>query len=406
MSDFPEPALSPEAERLEVLRDYEIMDSLPEPAFDHLVALATSLMDVPVAMIALIGEDRQWFKARHGVDVDETPREIAFCNHVVESKQLIAVEDMRSDPRFASNPFVTGEASVRSYVGAPLRTECGEVLGTLCIIETRRVRKFSDSQLSVLQALADAVMAHMNTRRSMRKEKEARQKMERSLRAQQAFMSMTSHKLRTPVASMMGYADMIKKSAELEGQEAISRDARHIAGASADVLHVLDELLDLAKINSGHLELSESEFELEDLFKEVVAQMAPLANERGNELIFRTKQVRIKQDYARLKQVLVNLVDNANKFTHHGVIWLGATQVQESLILSVRDTGMGVSDTKFELLFEEFTQGRDLTSRSSGVGLGLSICKGIAEAMGASMMVESESGKGACFSLMLPASLA
>ena len=391
-----------ESERLDALYDYEVLDTQPEAAFDHLVALAARLMDVPVAMISLIDRDRQWLKARRGVEAVQIPREVSFCKHVVATRELIAVEDMRADPRFASNPFVAGELSVRSYVGAPLRTETGEVLGTLCVIENRHTRSFSDAELEVLQALADAVMAHMETRRAVQSAQAAHRHMEEIAQAQAAFISLTSHELRTPVASMMGYAELIQESAQGGDYEEVAQDAGCIAAAGEHVVHLLDDLLDLAKINSGQLEIFASEFQLDALFEEVVSSLRPLVSQRENELASLPAQVSVRQDFVRLKQILINLVTNANKFTQQGTISLEATQGDDGLTICVRDTGMGIPEDKFDVLFDAFSQVRDASSRASGVGLGLSICKGLADAMGAHITVESELGTGSCFSLVLP----
>lgn len=152
-----------EEERLCALYRYSLLDTLPEQAFNDLVVLAAQLCKAPICLISLVDRDRQWFKARLGVEVQETPRELAFCNYTILSGRLMVVSDARKDPRFRQNPLVSGPPYIRFYAGAPLTTSDGYVLGTLCIIDTmpRRLRK---AQKEALMALARQVMSQIELR--------------------------------------------------------------------------------------------------------------------------------------------------------------------------------------------------------------------------------------------------
>ena len=136
-----------ESARLAELRALAILDTPREDAFDNLMQLAASIFGVPIALVALVDEARQWFKAAHGLCVSQTPRDISFCTHVVFSGEALVVEDAACDPRFADNPLVTGAPHVRFYAGEPLRSDQGFVLGTLCLIDTAP-RRFEDAELA------------------------------------------------------------------------------------------------------------------------------------------------------------------------------------------------------------------------------------------------------------------
>ena len=161
-----QPPLTPENEdeRLSALRSYRVLDTEPEPEFDDLARLAAHILGTPIALVSLVDADRQWFKARYGLDAPQTPRDVSFCGHVVATEVPLVVNDAFEDPRFADNPLVVGNPRVIFYAGVPLRTDDGFVLGTLCTID-HSPRAISPEQMEMLAMLGKQVVAQLEARR-------------------------------------------------------------------------------------------------------------------------------------------------------------------------------------------------------------------------------------------------
>ncbi|MBN9409940.1 MAG: GAF domain-containing protein [Burkholderiales bacterium] len=153
-----------ESRRLTALRRLMVLDSSAETAYDDITRLASQTFGAPISLISLIDEDRQWFKSRVGLEMQETPRDWSFCSHAIEQPdEVLVVRDAQLDPRFRNNPMVTGSPHIRFYAGAPLVTATGEAIGSLCVIDSKP-RDIDPAKLAELQFLAAQVVAMMQKR--------------------------------------------------------------------------------------------------------------------------------------------------------------------------------------------------------------------------------------------------
>lgn len=157
---IPAPIPTDDKHRVQALHELLILDTPPEERFDRVVQFASAEFDMPIVLVSLVDADRQWFKARMGLDVCETDRESSFCGHAIEQPQLLIVEDALHDERFHDNPLVTGAPNIRFYAGAPLQLPNGETVGTLCLID-HQPRTLDAVDQAIFSSLRDLVVSEL-----------------------------------------------------------------------------------------------------------------------------------------------------------------------------------------------------------------------------------------------------
>jgi signal transduction histidine kinase len=395
-----------EAQRLEILERYAILDTAPDASFDALTALASFITDAPIALVSLVDSERQWFRSRVGIEVTETPRDVSLCGHVVANGEPLIVPDTIEDPRFADNPLVVGDPKLRFYTGYPLLTEEEVVVGTLCVADTKP-RQLSQIQHRKLAMLAKLAVLQLNYQRDRLELKKLLDSTERANRAKSEFLANMSHEIRTPMAAIIGMGELLLETPLSEKQQ---RYAQNIRTASEHLLCLVDGILDVAKVESGKLELERAPFSLQAVVRSVESLMLTRSGETGITLVCHVAAAArhvVIGDAARLRQILINLVGNAFKFTKEGHISVRVVHLSgDDFQFEVADTGIGIRQDRLKAVFDSFTQGDNSTTRRyGGTGLGLTISKGLVELMGGRIWVESAPNQGSTFrfTVRLPA---
>ena len=443
-SQLPNPV---ENNRIDALKSYDILDTLPEQDYDDITKLASEICQTPISLITLVDETRQWFKSNHGLPIQGTPREQAFCAHaIINPTETMVVTDSREDERFVQNPLVTGDPHVIFYAGVPLVDSDGFALGSLCVID-HITRQLSEDQLAALKTLARQVVHMLELRRtnaalkeskeryrvlSVELEQQVQQRTKELLTANedlaeanallirsndnlQKFAYVASHDLQEPLRKIQAFGDLLK--AEL-------------ASASSDGLGYLDRMQSAADrmstlirdlLNYSRLSIrrdTSKSVELNDLVQSVVTDLdLTIAETKATVNIGELPT--IVGEASQLNQLFQNLISNALKFRQTDTaphIQITARTVKAADLsdtvkparvtdtyhqIDVIDNGIGFDERYLARIFEVFQR---LHNRSTfaGTGIGLAICEKVVTNYGGAITAASQPNQGSVFSVFFP----
>jgi two-component system, NtrC family, sensor kinase len=324
---------------------------------------------------------------------------------VVLEGTTIQIPDVLVEPEYTFPPEAAKLGGYRTVLAVPLLRE-GNPIGVVVLIR-RAVQPFTDKQVQLVSTFADqAVIAIENVRLFDEIQDKGRQLAEASQHKSQ-FLANMSHELRTPLNAIIGVTEMLREDAEALKQDIEPLD--RVLGAGRQLLALINDILDLSKIEAGRMELHLETFPLVPVIEDVAKTIEPMATKNGNRLVIDcpANLGTIHADQIRFRQSLLNLASNANKFTEKGTITIDARQGQENgrgwITVAVADTGIGMTPEQMGKLFQEFSQASSATaSKYGGTGLGLAISKRFCQMMGGDITVESEPGRGSTFTIRLP----
>ena len=350
------------------------------------------------------GHSPEFTKLVRGLPV-EPGRGTATGRAVLEGK-VIHIPDVQTDADYKWQE-AQRLGGYRTVLGVPMMRE-GVTIGVVTLSRAE-VRPFSDKEIELVSTFADqAAIAIENVRLFDEIQEKSRQLAEASQHKSQ-FLANMSHELRTPLNAIIGVTEMLREDAEALKQDVEPLD--RVLGAGRHLLALINDILDLSKIEAGRMELNLDTFALPPLIDEVAKTIEPLAAKNGNQVAVHCDAAigTMHADQMRLRQALLNLMSNANKFTEKGTVTIAAHQGKENgrdwIMLSVADTGIGMTVEQMGKLFQEFSQASSTTaSKYGGTGLGLVISRRFCQMMGGDITVASEPGKGSVFTVRLPGS--
>jgi signal transduction histidine kinase len=384
-----------------------------ETVLTTIVAKATQLSNTEAGAIYVFDDANKEFRLRATYGLDETIVAELKDSHIrigetaisetVEGRMPVQIPDLQIDPSATLDVIL--RAGFRALLVVPLLgTE--RIVGAL-VVRRKQPGEFSKSTVELLQTFAtQSVLAIQNARLFREIEEKSRQLADASQHKSQ-FLANMSHELRTPLNAIIGVSEMLREDAEALKQDTEPLD--RVLGAGRHLLALINDILDLSKIEAGRMELQLEDFALAPLIDNVVKTIEPLAQKNANHVAVKCDDAigTLHGDQLRLQQALLNLMSNANKFTERSTITVDTRQGQEGgrdwVTISVSDTGIGMTVEQMDKLFQEFSQADASTTRKyGGTGLGLAISKRFCQMMGGDITVESEPGCGSTFTIRLP----
>lgn len=398
-----------EEERLEALYSYDILNTPPDLAFDRIMQLAVQLCGTQYGVISLIDKEQLLFKAKRGIGVWASQRDLSFCSHaILQPTKPLLVTDAKKDVRFHDNPFVEGEPHVRSYLGCPLVNSEGYALGVICVFDSQP-KEMSEEQVAALEALAAQVVTELELRKKIKGLQQAVQIIDKQNEAldrinetRAKLMSIVSHDVRNALSGLKSVITLFH-----EGDFSVEETVALVHQSEEEVDVSIEVLENLLKWSSS--QLNSEGLHLQDINPHALAEEI-LTNSR--EALLGKNNVAlnaiapdffIQADKEVLRFVFRNLVGNANKFCEGGDIKLQCETTEEGYTFSVSDTGMGMDEDRLARLFQYRPHTPQLGTRGEkGAGIGLQLCQDLLKKHAGNIKVKSKKGMGTTFSFFLP----
>ena len=381
--------------RLEKLREYEIIDTPPEEEFDKIAQLAATFFNCSSAFITFVDSDTVFFKSNiSNITENKVPRQHSLCSLTILENKVTVIEDASAFDDLMESPYVCQPGGIRFYAGAPIITNEGYKLGSICVIDDKP-RTATALELGILADLSKLVMDKLETRAKNKK----------AIAIQTEYINRSVHDLKNYVGNLILATDLLKE-ANIEKQfqklpGIINRNALNLS-------HRLDYMLNLSKIESSAYKLHITSCNISDLLDEVINDYGALSNNKGQELIKQYESdIIINADCKAINEIFENLLSNAIKYSFpNSRIIIKAEEKDDKIIISFKDEGQGLTEKDLENLFVRYAKLSPVpTGKESSNGMGLTITKILVELHEGSIMAESQKNKGTTFFISLSKNL-
>jgi hypothetical protein len=385
-----------EALRLKTLKEYSILDTLPEKEYDDITQLASQICGTSISSITLLDEKRQWFKSNAGIEITEIDRVLSFCSHaIMEPDQILTVNDSRLDERFYDNPMVVGSPHVVFYAGVPLVSPTGLAIGTLCVIDDKP-QNLDDTQLLALKALSNQVVSLLELRKSKIVSERLTNELEIRNNELQKFAMVAAHDIKSPLNNITSLTEVILHQYALE----LDDEAKMLIGMLNSSSQTLRELVDgiLEHSKSDHLLTDNmSVFKVDRLINDCIEL---LDNQNQYHFIKDFPSTLIAGNKVALQQIFLNLIGNSIKYNNKTEveIKISFTEEEQFYNFKIKDNGLGIEEknqSKIFDIFEIVTNENRFGKKGSGIGL--STVKKLVEGLGGKIQVNSLVGEGTTF---------
>ena len=384
-----------EKQRLKVVKEYKLLDTLPEEDFDNITNLVANICDVPISLITLLDADRNFLKSHYGIPFNESPRNISFCGHaILENNSIFIVEDATKDQRFYNNPLIK-DHNVKFYAGVPLINPEGFPLGTLCVYDVKP-KQLTKQQQKAMIILAKQVVNLFELRLKNNQLTNAYYLLDERHQSLKTFAGKVSHDLKSPLANITSLSQLFKDELKASNPE-INLEYLDFIEESADTLRAYID---------GILKHYKSEALLQD--KKQTIDLSNIFNDVKQMLSLKDTQFKLKNNpnlgdinKSAITQIILNLVDNAIKYNtnNNPLVVLDYKENETHHHFSVSDNGNGIPESKKESLFDLFNTAHDADKYGNkGTGIGLYTVKTLVEKLGGEVSLTSKVNEGTTFS--------
>ena len=383
--------MTDEDKRIKALQSYEIMDTAPEPVFDSLLDLVADICEVPVAYISFMDGERQWYKSKRGLEIDEFPQEGTFCNTTLKQNDPLIVPNLTDDPRFKDSPFVTDDPKFRFYAGAPLTHPDGLNVGTVCLVDTKP-RELTELQKNTLQIVSKQIITQLE----LQKKNRDLTQIANDLKQHQDTLVQTeklaslgrmaggiAHELNNPLQVLNNYMELVSvRARKIDHKEEFNDIVKNSKNTIFRMARIIQTMLSFVKTRRN---ATIEEVSLLSLIDDTLMLLSErLANYGGT---FKTQwdvdnQLKISCNPVEISQVLINLISNAidaSRSHEKPTVDLIVHKNEDDLVFTVRDNGEGIPDELLQKVKDPFFTTKEV---GKGTGLGLFIGHQVAERMG------------------------
>ena len=368
--------------------------------FSDLTKLAAKVAGTDISLINIIDSFTQWSIAGYGLPAHQTPREESVCQYTIMRDNPLEVRDLSADVRFKEKDYVKGEPNLRYYYGIPLKTEQGNNIGALCVLDDHS-KYLTPEKVEMLEIIGDEIVKRLMDLKLMKE-------MKNQLTEAKESKRKLSHDLRGPIGGIIGLAQIIEEQGGDAKMKEILELATMIKKGGESILELADNILSASEEEKERIP-SEDEFNLDTLKEKLEQLYAPQAASKDIDLTIANYSVNKGIPFPKNKilQVVGNLISNAIKFTPEGGMVMVRqefviSQGLNSLLFTIKDTGRGISEDKIQQILEGKADSSDGTNGETGYGFGLSLVKHLVDKMGGSIQIASEEGKGCKFDISLP----
>lgn len=383
-----------------------------QPVLDVVAERAARLCDAEDAIIFRVVGDHHQRVAKYGsIPAPDAPVPITRGfpgGRAILDRQTIHIRDIEAeiDTEYADVKPIQKQIGQRTVLATPLLRE-GVSIGAI-VIRRLQVRPFSERQIALLKTFADQAVIAIENVRLFQELENKNELLEAANKHKSQFLANVSHELRTPLNSIIGFTRIVLRRTEGKIEQLQKENLQKVLISSEHLLSLINELLDLAKIEAGRMEVYAENFKLEEVVRIATATVEPMLKNGNVKLVTEMPPdlPPLKSDRDKLKQIVLNLLSNSAKFTEKGEIKVAAVRNDGTLKLTVSDTGIGMNSEALKYIFDEFRQVDMSTTRKyGGTGLGLAIVKRLSNLLGGDIEVTSEEGKGSQFTVTIPMEL-